>query len=85
MQKAKDKERILKAAREKQLVIHKEASLRLSADFSTETSQAKGIGKKYSKWWKARTHNQDYSNQKHYHLELKNIQRAPQIKKKKKS
>ena len=41
MPKVKDKERILKAAREKQLVIHKEASLRLSADFSTETSQAR--------------------------------------------
>ena len=33
----KDKERILKAAREKQLVTYKGVTIRLSADFSTET------------------------------------------------
>ena len=33
----KDKERILKAAREKQVVTLKEAPIRLSPDFSTET------------------------------------------------
>ena len=33
----KDKERILKAAREKQLVTYKGAPIRLAADFSTET------------------------------------------------
>uniref|UniRef100_A0A671G8T5 L1 transposable element RRM domain-containing protein n=1 Tax=Rhinolophus ferrumequinum TaxID=59479 RepID=A0A671G8T5_RHIFE len=41
MQKVKDKERILKAAREKQLVTDKGAPIRLSADFSTETLQAR--------------------------------------------
>ena len=41
MPKVKDKERILKAAREKQLVTYKGASIKLSADFSTETLQAK--------------------------------------------
>ena len=40
MQKVKDKERILKAAREKQLVTYKGAPIRLSADFSKETFQA---------------------------------------------
>ena len=35
MQKVKDKERILKAAREKQLVSYKGVPIRLSADFST--------------------------------------------------
>ena len=40
MTKLKDKERILKAAREKQLAIYKGAPIRLSADFSTETLQA---------------------------------------------
>ena len=41
MQNVKDKERILKAAKEKQLVIYKGAPIRLSADFSTETLQAR--------------------------------------------
>ena len=40
MPKVKDKERILKTAREKQLVIYKGAPIRLSADFSKETLQA---------------------------------------------
>ena len=41
MPRAKDKERILKAAREKQLITYKGALIRLSADFSTETMQAR--------------------------------------------
>ena len=41
MAKFKDKERILKAAREKQTVIYKGVPIRLSADFSTETLQAR--------------------------------------------
>ena len=39
--KVKDKGRILKVAREKQLVTYTGAPKRLSADFSTETSQAR--------------------------------------------
>ena len=39
MPKFKDKERILKAAREKELVTYKEVPIRLSADFSKETLQ----------------------------------------------
>ena len=50
MPNVKDKERILNAAMEKQLVIYKGAPIRLSADFSTETfCRPEGIGKKYSK------------------------------------
>ena len=41
MAKVKDKERILKAAREKQRVNYKGTSIRLSADFSTETLQSR--------------------------------------------
>uniref|UniRef100_A0A5G2QTM0 L1 transposable element RRM domain-containing protein n=1 Tax=Sus scrofa TaxID=9823 RepID=A0A5G2QTM0_PIG len=41
MAKVSDKERILKAAREKQNVTYKGTSIRLSADFSTETLQAR--------------------------------------------
>ena len=41
MAKVNDKERILKAAREKQNVSYKGTSIRLSADFSIETLQAR--------------------------------------------
>ena len=41
MPKVKDKERILKAASEKQLVTYRGVPIRLSADFSKETLQAR--------------------------------------------
>ena len=41
MSKVKDKERILKAAREKKLVTYKGVPIRLLADFSKETLQAR--------------------------------------------
>ena len=41
MPQIRDKERILKVARQKQLVTYKGAPIRLSADFSTETLQAR--------------------------------------------
>ena len=41
MPKVKDKERILKAAREKQIVAYKGVPIRLSAYFSKETLQAR--------------------------------------------
>ena len=41
MAKFKDKERILKEAREKQEVMYKGALIRLAADFSTETLKAR--------------------------------------------
>ena len=41
MPKVKDKERILKAAREKELVTYRGVPIRLSADFSKETFQAR--------------------------------------------
>ena len=49
MPQFKDKERILKAAREKQIVTYKGVPIRLSADFSKETAGQKGLAKKYSK------------------------------------
>ena len=46
----KDKERIFKAEREKQLVTYKGAPIRWAADFLTETAgQKELIGTKYSK------------------------------------
>ena len=47
--KIKDKDKILKTAREKETVIYKGVPIRLSADFSKETLQARRAGKKYSK------------------------------------
>ena len=44
--KIKDKERILKAARGKDTVTYKGIPIRLSADFSKETFQARMAGKK---------------------------------------
>ena len=41
MAKIKDKERILKAAREKQKVTYKRTLIRLLVDFSAETLQAR--------------------------------------------
>ena len=41
MPKVKDKERIFKAAREKQRVTYKGVPIRLSADFSKETLQVR--------------------------------------------
>ena len=47
MKKLKDKVRILKEAR--YLVNYKETPIRLSAEFSTQTFQARKNGMKYSK------------------------------------
>ena len=41
MPKVKDKERILKAARQKKLVTYRGVTIRLSADFSKETLEAR--------------------------------------------
>ena len=49
MPKVIDRERILKAAREKERVTYKGVPIRLSADFSKETLRQEGAGKKYSK------------------------------------
>ena len=49
MAKVKDKERILKAAREKQSINYKGTPIKLSADFSTETLQARREGQEIVK------------------------------------
>ena len=41
LMKIKDRDKILKATREKQQITHKGTPIRLSADFSTETLQAR--------------------------------------------
>ena len=45
--KIKDKEKILRAAREKKQITYKGNLIRLSADFSAETLQARGSGMIY--------------------------------------
>ena len=49
MAKVKDKERLLKAAREKWLITYKKAPITLSADFSKKLFRPEGTGIKYSK------------------------------------
>ena len=49
MPKVKDKERILKAAREKKLVTYRGVPIRLLAHSSKKLCRLEGIGKKYSK------------------------------------
>ena len=49
MPKVKDKERILKAAREKKLVTYRGVPIRLSAESQKKLCGQKETGKKYSK------------------------------------
>ena len=71
MPKVKDKERILKAAREKQLVIYRGVPTRLSSDFSKETLQARRDCQEIFKVMKSKTYSQNCSNQQSHHLEVK--------------
>ena len=67
----KDKERILKAASEKETVTYKGVPIDYQLISQKKPSREEGSGKKYSKSWKARTYIQDYSIQQSYHLEWK--------------
>ena len=69
--KIKDKQRILKLAREKETVTYKGIPMRLSTNLSKETLQARRGWKEFSKSGSARTYIQDYSTQQSYHLEWK--------------
>ena len=69
MLKVKDKERILKAEREKQIVTYKGVPIRLATDFSKETLKAR---RNYQEIFKAmKSKDLDYSIQQSYHLEWK--------------
>ena len=63
MTKVKDKERILKAAREKQRITYKGIRQKL---YKTKVS-----GMTYSKCWKEKISNQEFSTQQSYHSELR--------------
>ena len=63
----KDKEIILKAAREKKRVTYKGIPIRVLADFSKETLQTRRDWKDVFKVMKGRTFTQDYCIQQSYH------------------
>ena len=61
--KIKEKERILKAVREKETVTYKGVPIRLSADFSKETFQARRGWKEVFQVMKGKDLHPDYSTQ----------------------
>ena len=67
----KVKERILKAARETQSINYKGTPIRLSADFSTETLQARREWEDIFKVLKGKICSLEYSTQEEYHLKYK--------------
>ena len=69
--KIKDKERILKAAREKETVTYKGVPIRLSADVSKETLQARRGWKEVFKVMKCKDLHPRLLYQQSYHLEWK--------------
>ena len=71
LSKVKDKERILKTAREKETVTYKGVPITYKLISQKKPCRQEGVGKKYLMSWKARTYTQDYSIQQRYHLEWK--------------
>ena len=67
----KDKERILKAAREKQVVTYEGTPITLSSDFSTETFQARRKWREIFKVMNSKTYIQGYFTQQGYHIKSK--------------
>ena len=62
-EKIKDKEKILKATREKQQITYKGIPIRLSADFSAKTLQARRQWYNISKVMKGKMYNKEYTTQ----------------------
>jgi len=80
--KIKDKEKISKAAREKKQTTYKGTPIRLLADFSAETLQARREWHDILNVMKGKkTSNQDYSTQEGSHSDLKEKSKASQISK----
>ena len=67
LSKIKYKEKILKAARENQKITYKGIPIRLTADLSAETLQARREGQDIFKVRKGKNYNQDYSSQQGSH------------------
>ena len=79
--KTKHKERILKAAREKQQVAYEGNPIHLTADLSTETLQARGNGRIHLKYKKGKFYNQDYCTWQGSHSKLMEKSKAFQRRK----
>ena len=71
MAKIKDKDRVLKAARERKKITYKGKPIKLSSDFSAETLQARREWHDIFNAMKQKGVNQEYSTQQDYHLNLK--------------
>ena len=71
MAKIKDKDKVLKAAREKRKVTYKGKPIRLSSDYSTETLQARREWHDIFNAMKQKALNQEYYIQHDYHLNMK--------------
>ena len=67
MPQVKDKEKILRAVREKQTITYKGVPIRLSANFSKETLQARRDWQEVFKVMKSKDLNQDFSIHQSYH------------------
>ena len=72
---------ILKAAREKQQITHKEIPIRTTADLSIETLQARREWQDILKVMKEKTYSQDYSTQQGSHSDMKDKSKALQTSK----
>ena len=68
--KTKHKERILKAAREKQQVMYKGSPIHLTAIFQQKFCRPEGNGRKYLKYRKGKIYNQDYCTWQGSHSKL---------------
>ena len=81
--KVKHKERILKAARERQQITYKGNLICLTADLSAEALQAKESGRFYLKYRKGKKiYNQDYSIQQGSYsklMEIKKLSRQTKV------
>ena len=79
--KIKHKEHILKAAREKQQIIHKGIPIRIIADLSIETLQARREWQDILKVMKEKNYNPDYCTQQGSHSSMKEKSKAFQTSK----
>ena len=68
--KIKHKEQMLKAAREKQQITHKGITIKITADLSIETLQARREWQDILEMMKAKTYNPDYCTQQGSHSKL---------------
>ena len=81
LMKIKHKKQILKAAREKQQITHKGISIRITADLSIETLQARREWQDILKVMKEKTYNPDYYTQQGSHSNIKEKSKALQTSK----